>query len=131
MIETFANALKAFRRNAHVHQKAWRAVVICDDTTVLNTAWVEAVNILNGTSLAPQMNAQVLRRVIDFENGAELRFAAANTLNEVDLRLTGLDITHVIFVNLDDEPDLLTYAHRYLKSGVVHPEDYKVHVTKL
>jgi hypothetical protein len=121
----FSDALKAFRRNAHVHQENWRCVIVVTNFNSLDIIFQETLNTMQGTSHATGMQVNYAARTITCANGASIRFCVANSMEDVWLRIKGLNLTHVILVGGASEHKLINYVLPNLHSNVVPPEEYR------
>lgn len=122
MYMRYSDALKLFRRQAHVFAGAWKAVVLCGSGEQLELAFREAVDTMKGTSHAKGMVVNYAKRTIECANGADIRFAIANSMDDADLRLDGLTFTQMVLVGTQD---LANYIAPQLRSTIVPPEEYK------
>jgi hypothetical protein len=93
---SFVDALKKFRREAHVNQGGWKAIVVCNSVEQIVMAWDEAKFIFEKSSHKIK-EARHLTRVITLENGASIRFAIV-TDDGGDFVLSGLAFTHIIWL---------------------------------
>lgn len=123
---TFANALKAFRRGAHVHGKDWRCMVMYPER-LQPVVFREAVSIMNGSSHANGLQIYYGTQSMVLANGATIGFVYGATADTFQLKLAGACFTHVILLDLDDEQIDVDY---WLRSPTVPREDFKVHTCK-
>jgi hypothetical protein len=98
---------------------------MCANGEILNIAFQEAINTMQNTSHAKGMKISYPKRTIETENGAELRFCIANSIDDVEIRLKGVTLTHLITVG-DMPNNLANYVMPQLRSQIVPPEDYRI-----
>ena len=122
----FPTALRAFRRGSHVHGPEWKCLVLCDTTDKMAWAWDEALNITSISSAGVD-GVDIANRRFTTAKGADIRFSLAGTLDQVQLHLSGLAATHIMWL-FEPDVDAMTYAENLKQSALLPPEDMLTHI---
>lgn len=127
MIVQFPEALKQFRRNAYMHQSVWRCIIMCDTPDRMDQAWHEVLSTMQGSSLGKDMMVEQARRTITFNNGSTIRMCVVNSLDDVSLRLAGMELTHLIWLGGHDVVEI-DFGETRKRSKWLNPEALITHV---
>lgn len=110
----YAEALRNFRRMAHVHSFNWCGAVLCANRQLYKAVFDEAVFTMNASSMP--VTADNVRMILRTKNGATLRFyLVAGPLDAYEL--AGNSFTQMIFVGYESPPAEQAYLRGMLRSS--------------
>ncbi len=105
---TYADALKAMRRNIYLFKNNWRTFVFCRDEAQRCIAFDEARWILEASSIAVKECKYVTRTIV-MADDAVLCFIVPHPLGGVDDYVKGQEITQaiVLYALTDRDEDII------------------------